>query len=153
MNTFFMFSTLFAIVGGFFWGWLLKRIDAKRGLVLTLQIWCVLLFMVLLPLQKWHFWLLGPMTGIALGGVWSCDRPLLLNMIPKEEAGRFFGFYYLTGKISSVIGPLLFGIILSLPVADEITRYKIAFGTLLAMTAAALFFIKKVQSRPHTNEG
>jgi UMF1 family MFS transporter len=119
INYFFLFSTIFAVIGGLFWSRFLKKSDSKKGLVLTLCLWSILLIIILLPLKKSFFWFIGPFTGIALAGTWSCDRPLLLSLIKDSESGRFFGFYYLTGKISSIIGPLIFGAILSIPYFSE----------------------------------
>lgn len=144
VNNFFLFATLFAIVGGFFWGAFVRRRGARQGLLWTLGVWTAVLAAVLLPLEKNHYWLIGPVTGIALGGTWACDRPLLLDLIPHTESGRFFGFYYLTGKVSSIIGPLLFGAILSLPLGDEPLRYRIAFASLLAMIVVAAICIRKI---------
>jgi UMF1 family MFS transporter len=144
INNFFLFSTMFAVIGGFFWGHFIRKYGAKKGLQLTLLLWTLLLLIVLFPFNKAFFWFLGPLTGIALAGTWSCDRPLLLSLINEGEAGRFFGFYYLTGKISSIIGPLLFGFILSLPIDSEATRYKCSFFSLFLMVTIALYFIKKI---------
>lgn len=145
INYFFFFSTIFAVIGGFFWGYFIKRNDSKRGLILTLSLWSILLLVILLPLQKSFYWFIGPLTGVALAGTWSCDRPLLLSLIKEGESGRFFGFYYLTGKISSIIGPMIFGIILSLPYFSETIRYKLAFFSLFLMIVTALTFIRKIK--------
>lgn len=144
INNFFLFSTIFAVMGGFFWGQVNKKYGSKKGLLATLIIWCFLLIIVVLPLRKETFWFLGPITGIALAGTWSCDRPLLLSLIDESEAGRFFGFYYLTGKISSIIGPLIFSSILLLPYKDEAFRYRLSFLSLFIMIFIATIFIKKI---------
>ncbi len=145
INYFFLFSTIFAVMGGLLWGYYIKKRDPRSGLILTLCLWCILLFIILLPLKKFFYWFIGPFTGIALAGTWSCDRPLLLSLIKEEESGRFFGFYYLTGKISSIMGPLIFGAILTIPFFNENIRYKLAFFSLLSMIFIALIFIIKVK--------
>ncbi len=144
INNFFLFSTVFAVIGGFFWGQFIRKYNSRKGLILTLLLWSFLLLLVLMPLSKAFFWFLGPITGIALAGTWSCDRPLLLSLINEGEAGRFFGFYYLTGKISSIIGPLIFSSILSLPIDNEALRYKLSFFSLFLMIIIALYFIMKI---------
>ncbi|HMN02072.1 MULTISPECIES: MFS transporter [Geobacter] len=150
VNYFLMFSTIFAVIGGLFWGWLVRRRGARTGLLATLALWIAALGMVCLPLAKEHYWILGPLSGIALGGVWACDRPLLLNMVPRERAGSFFGFYYLTGKFSSVVGPLLFGAILALPLGTEAIRYRLAFFSLLIMVIAATACIARIRPKQAT---
>ena len=41
----------------------------------------------------------------------SCSRSLMASLTPKEKQNEFFGFFALTGKATSFLGPLLFGII------------------------------------------
>ena len=38
----------------------------------------------------------------------------MAQLTPKEKTNEFFGFFALTGKATSFVGPLLFGIITSL---------------------------------------
>lgn len=144
INNFFLFSTVFATLGGLFWGVTVRRVGARTGLLWTLLLWCFLLLLVLFPITKTFFWFLGPITGFALAGTWSCDRPLLLSLIGKGESGRYFGFYYLTGKISSVVGPLIFGLLLSLPFHSDTLKYRLAFLSLLIMIMIATVCIKKI---------
>ena len=43
----------------------------------------------------------------------SCSRSLMAQLTPKKKQNEFFGFFALTGKATSFLGPLLFGIITS----------------------------------------
>ena len=41
----------------------------------------------------------------------SSSRSLLSKIIPVNKKNEFYGFFALTGKATSFVGPLLFGII------------------------------------------
>ncbi len=57
------------------------------------------------------FIILAVLVGTAQGGVQSLSRSLFGQLIPKENANEFFGFYNIFGKFAAVVGPLLVGII------------------------------------------
>jgi UMF1 family MFS transporter len=56
--------------------------------------------------------LIGIIAGPALGGTWVAQRIMVTEIAPKEKFGEYFGFSKLSGKVSSSIGPLIFGSIL-----------------------------------------
>ena len=57
------------------------------------------------------FWVAGVLIGLMVGPNQSCSRSLMAQLAPKEKQNEFFGFFALTGKATSFLGPLLFGII------------------------------------------
>ena len=57
------------------------------------------------------FWVAGVLLGLMVGPNQSCSRSLMSRLTPKEKQNEFFGFFALTGKATSFLGPLLFGII------------------------------------------
>jgi len=52
-------------------------------------------------------WVIAPVSGIAMGGVWCADRPYLIRLVPEHAVGEFFGLYSLVGRFASIVGPLL----------------------------------------------
>ena len=61
--------------------------------------------------QKEIFWVAGVLIGLMVGPNQSCSRSLMATLTPKEKQNEFFGFFALTGKATSFLGPFLFGII------------------------------------------
>jgi len=57
------------------------------------------------------FYVLAVVAGFGLGSVQSASRALMASLIPDGQEAKLFGFYALCGKSSSVIGPLLFGLV------------------------------------------
>ena len=46
--------------------------------------------------------------GLMAGPNQSSSRSLMSTLVPEDKKSQFFGFYSLTGKITSFIGPFLF---------------------------------------------
>lgn len=128
-----------AILGGLAFGKWVDRAGAKPVLQRVLGIWMFTLALAaavpLVPLPQPVFWLVAAGAGIALGGTWAADRPLMLLLTPPGRVGEFYGVYGMVGRFSAVLGPLIWGVIVSVlhwgrPVA--------VLSLLLAMVIAAV---------------
>ena len=104
-----------AAIGSFIFGYLEDKIGGKRVINISLV---VLVFSTLLAFiapyfnfQKEIFWVAGVLIGLMVGPNQSCSRSLMAKLTPKEKQNEFFGFFALTGKATSFLGPILFGII------------------------------------------
>ena len=145
-TTLFLVLTIPAIFGSYLAGMLSDRIGAKRTLVLTIAGWIVLLIaMVLVPSQK-AFWGVGLLIGLIFGGVPTTERPLLLSLVPKEEAGRFFSLMLLSSRAAAVAGPFIWAITVDVlePSLGTGFAYRAAVLTVVAMFAASLVLLRRV---------
>jgi UMF1 family MFS transporter len=109
---------IFAAIGSFTFGYIEDRIGVKNVINISLLI---LIFATLLAfIAPWTnfpkeiFWLAGVLLGTMIGPNQSCSRSFMSQIIPIEKKNEFFGFFALTGKATSFLGPLLFGIITTL---------------------------------------
>ena len=109
---------IFAAIGSFTFGYIEDQIGVKNVINISLLI---LIFATLLAfIAPWTnfpkeiFWLAGVLLGTMIGPNQSCSRSFLSQIIPIEKKNEFFGFFALTGKATSFLGPLLFGIITTL---------------------------------------
>ncbi len=104
-----------AVVGGFLWGIVVDRTSPKRSLDAVLLLWMVDLLaaaaIAYLHLPSWLFWIVACLAGIALGGTWAADRPLMLRLAPPEYLGEFYGLYSMVGRFANITGPFLWGVI------------------------------------------
>ena len=104
-----------AIPGGVVWGALADRIGPGRVLTISLFIWMTLfLFAVAIPWLSWPnhlYWVVGVLTGVAMPGVWTADRPYMLAFTPPQYLGEFFGLHGMVGKLGRVIGPFMWAFI------------------------------------------
>ncbi|MEE8257182.1 MAG: MFS transporter, partial [Acidobacteriota bacterium] len=60
---------------------------------------------------KSTFFGLAVFAGTGMGVVQAASRAMMASLIPKGREAEMFGFYAFCGKSSSILGPLIFGII------------------------------------------
>ena len=120
-------------IGSFVFGYLEDEIGVKNVINISLL---VLIFSTLLAYfapetsnPKQMFWVAGVFIGLMVGPNQSCSRSLMAQLIPSKKQNEFFGFFALTGKATSFLGPLLFGIIAKF------------YSQQLALWVVILFFI------------
>ena len=104
-----------AVAGGFLWGIVVDRTSPKRSLDAVLILWMVDLLgavaIAYLHLPSWLFWIVACLAGVALGGTWAADRPLMLRLAPPQYLGEFYGLYSMVGRFANITGPFLWGVI------------------------------------------
>lgn len=103
------------VVGGLCWGPVVDRLGPKRTLDVVLLLWLVVFGLVsaigALDLPGGLFWIAGPLAGIALGGTWTADRPLMLQLSPPRYLGQFYGLYAMVGRFAAIVGPVLWSLV------------------------------------------
>lgn len=148
-TTLFLVLTIPAIFGSYIYGIFVDRFGAKRSLEWTLAIWVVLLIgMVAVP-TKSAFWIVGLAIGLNFGGVPTAERPVLLSLVPDDEAGRYFSLMLLSARAAAVVGPLLWAFTvdgLEGPLGTAIA-YRAAVMTVAVMFAIALLVLRGVPAR------
>jgi MFS transporter, UMF1 family len=143
-----LFSTVFAVVGSTVAGFMTDRAGPKRTLVVVLVIWLVAIVLAATAVGKWMLFLAGPFVGIALGGMWTVGRVMLVALSPPEKIGEFFGLFSLAGKVSAVVGPALTAALLFIFGGGPF-GYRISIGSLALVMAGGLFFLLRVpDARP-----
>lgn len=144
LNNFFILSSVFAIFGSVLSGFISDRIGPKRTMSLVLFFWALTLSIAILSFKKGVFWIVGPMGGISLGATWAVSRALAIRIIPKSRLAEFFGVYGITGKISSLLGPIIWGAIILFLEPIGLLRYRFAIGCLLAFIILGYLFLERI---------
>ena len=106
---------VFAAIGSFLFGYLEDNIGVEKVINISL---IILVFSTMLAfIAPWTtfpkevFWLAGVLIGTMVGPNQSCSRSYMSQLTPNNKKNEFFGFFALTGKATSFLGPLLFGLI------------------------------------------
>ena len=143
-----LFSTVFAVVGSTLFGLLCDRAGPKRTLLVVLVLWLVAIVLAAGAVGAWMLFLAGPFVGVALGGMWTVGRVMLVALSPPEKLGEFFGLFSLAGKVSALFGPTLTALLL-FAFGDGAFGYRLAIGSLAVIMAAGIFFLLRVpDARP-----
>ncbi len=104
-----------AFGGALFWGRLAGWVGAKRSLMISLAIWCVVVIYACFGLKGAgrvaQFWMLGACIAVVLGGSQAISRSIFSKMIPPGKEAEFFSIYEVSERGTSWIGPLAFGLV------------------------------------------
>ncbi len=93
-------------------GWIADAVGARRTLVGCLAIWCVILVCAYFTTERWQFWCMGAALALVMGGTQSVSRAIMGSMTPRAKTAEFFGFFNLSCRATSMIGPILFSEVL-----------------------------------------
>lgn len=150
-----VFAIGFAVLGGFFWGWVTDRNGPKRTLELVLWVWmatfvfAAAIGIFALPLPC--LYLVAAVAGFAIGGVWASDRPYMLRLTPPDRVGEFYGLYGMVGRFSAITGPVTWALIFWFTVQVLGMEPRVGQGVGILLLVAQMFIawiiLRKVRDR------
>ena len=108
---FFLITQVSASLGAFLFGIIQDRIGARNTIFITLSLWLGVTLGAYFSTSKNTFYIVGNLAGLGLGSSQSAARALVGMFSPVEKSGEFFGFWGLFWKLSTAIGPLVFGVL------------------------------------------
>ena len=110
-------------------GLMSDRIGPRTTLIFILILWSLVGLGAALTYSKTLFWFVASAGALCLASVQVVSRSMITLMVRREQQVEIFGFYGISGKLSSAFGPLLFGLISLLSGSQR-----------AAMLAVGLFF-------------
>ena len=132
-----------AAIGSFVFGYIEDKIGVLRVINITLIVLIIATFLAYLApntiYSKPLFWFSGFLIGLMIGPNQSCSRSLMGTLTPKKHKSEFFGFFALTGKATSFLGPFLYGIISSLYGQQE------ALWVVISLFILGFIFFNKIE--------
>lgn len=152
-TTLFIVLTIPAVFGAWLWGRLTDRIGPKNTLMIVIGAWIVLLIAMIAAPSRQAFWIVGSMIGFIYGGVNVAERPMLLRLVPEEEAGRFFGLMVLSARAAAIVGPLIWALAVDglMPVFGKGIAYRAGVATVAIAMCVALFILRGVPDNFNTS--
>jgi UMF1 family MFS transporter len=146
----FIITQVTAMIGALGFGWLQDRIGAVPVYRFTLVFWVIAVLAIYLtpwvsiqltailgrPVEAQKVFLfVGAIAGLCLGSAQSAGRALVALMVPRHEAGRWFGFWGLAGKAAAIFGLVGIGLLqLWLGLANAILFCLLLFVAALVAT-------------------
>ena len=142
---FFVFSQLFAIAGSLAFGRIVPLVGAKRTLSWIWFGWLAALGLVAIsPSGRW-LWVAGPIIGFCLGSTWATARVLVMELSPKDQLAEMLGLAGLFARLSSIVGPLIWGVLVWDP-----AQYRSAVLVLIGLLAIGLWLLRRVPYQPQS---
>ncbi len=102
---------LTAVVGAFSFGYVQDRIGHVPTIALTLLGWMVMVVLAWSAQGPGMFWLAANVAGICMGASQSGGRALVGLLSPATRRAEFFGLWGLAVKLSSILGPVTYGLV------------------------------------------
>jgi UMF1 family MFS transporter len=94
----------------FLFGWLAKRITAKRAILLALAVYAGIGIVGYRMRTASDFYLLAILVGMVQGGSQALSRSLFSTIIPAHKSAEFFAFFGVFDKFAGIFGPALFAL-------------------------------------------
>ncbi|MDI7742822.1 MFS transporter [Lysinibacillus fusiformis] len=141
----YLVSTIATVIGSMIFGYIAKAIGAKQAVTIVSIIMIIALFLAVFATTQGMFWIAGSLFGVSLGSMWVTSRTLIIELSPDEKRGQFFGLFAFSGKVSSIIGPAIYGTV-TLVMKDYGTlASRVALGSLIILTVIGLLIHLKVK--------
>jgi UMF1 family MFS transporter len=132
------FGILASVFGGLGGGRLTGRIGPRRALHFALYVW----------MTAWIFGLAAAATdakplgvvlvimgGFALGTTWAADRTYMATITPPDRYAEFYGLYATVGRFATILGPLIWALIVDYAGWGRTTAMSALFGFLVIARA------------------
>lgn len=113
------------ILGAILTGLLIKQEKAKKALFFSIVLGGISFILLGLSKTLLIFTIIIMFAAIVWGAIFALSRAVYTQITPEEHRGKCFGLYSIAARSSSIIGPLIWGLIVSV-IFKEIVGYKIA---------------------------
>ncbi|MFX0592576.1 MFS transporter [Melissospora conviva] len=125
-------------------GALARFIGAWKTVLMSLVLWTgVIIAAFRLPAEApLQFMMLGAAIGLVLGGSQALSRSLFSQLIPAGKEGEYYGFYEISDKGTSWLGPLAFGLVFQLT-----HSYRVGLVSLLVFFLVGFLLLLAVPMR------
>ncbi len=97
------------VIGAYLFGWMVDRAGGKRTLIFSILLLILDVFWLYFATTAFQFYIIASIAGFAMAGIQSTSRTMVGMFSPPGRSAEFYGFFALTGRTSSFIGPAVFG--------------------------------------------
>jgi UMF1 family MFS transporter len=88
---------------------MVDKFGGKRTLVFSILLLIADIFWLYFAQTVNEFFIIAAIAGFAMAGIQSTSRTMVGMFSPPGRSAEFYGFFALTGRTSSFIGPAVFG--------------------------------------------
>ncbi len=134
-------TNIAAGIGSCIFSFIENKLGSKNTIILSLICIFIISFIILFVDQKNLFIILAIILSTFFGPVQSASRVYFAKSIPENKKFEFFGFYSFSGKVTSFIGPVLYG-----TVAFIFSSPQLGLASLLLLFTIGLILMIKVDN-------
>jgi UMF1 family MFS transporter len=123
----------------FLFGKLASKMGTKKAIYLSLTIYTLIAIAGYFLYHEWQFWVLGAAVATVQGGSQALSRSLIGRLMPKSKSAEFYGFFSVSEKFASIIGPALFGV-----VSTIMGESRLSIVSLIIFFAFGIYLLSRV---------
>jgi UMF1 family MFS transporter len=131
MITALLMTQFIGIPCAFLFGMVAARTGALNGVFIGLAVYVLISVLGYFMSTPAHFFALAALVGMVQGGTQALSRSLFASMIPRHKSSEFFAFFSVFERYAGVLGPLIFGLVVS----------RAGSGRIAILAVAAFFII------------
>ena len=134
-------TNIAAGLGSWFFSFIEHKFGSKNIIVFSLICIFIISAIILLINEKNNFIIFAIILSSFFGPIQSASRVYYAKIIPNGKKYEFFGFYSFSGKVTSFIGPVLYGTI-----SYMFSSPKLGMASLMLLFAIGLIILIKVEN-------
>lgn len=132
-----------ALIGSLVFNKIASRTGTLAAILISIVGWAIALGAALvIPPSNASFYGLAVLIAIVLGGIQALSRSYFSTLIPSGTEAEYFALYEISDKGTSWIGPLLFGLVVSLTAS-----YRYALASLAVFLVAGALLLLHTRRR------
>ena len=86
----------------------------KKAITISLIIYTIVAVVGYFMSKDWHMFLLGFGVATVQGGSQALSRSLIGKLMPKSKSAEFFGFFSVSEKFNTILGPIIMAVVTKL---------------------------------------
>ena len=106
-----LLTQLIGVPGSILYGRFAAKTGSKKALLIGIACYIAVVLYAWKMTEAWQFWVLAGAVGLLQGGVQAISRSYYSLLIPQEKASEYFGFFSISSRFASILGPLMFAVI------------------------------------------
>ena len=141
-------AIIISIIGGYVFGKAADKYGPRKLTLISLVCWMLSLSVAIIATefdQLWLIYVTGVLGGFNIGGIFAVDRVFMTRLSPEKHLGEFYGLYSTVGRFATIIGPLLWGLIVN---TLGLGRNPALFS-LIILLLISFFIIRGVSDEQH----
>ncbi len=99
-----------SVIGAYISGWIADKRSGKESLVVFLLLMIGAIAGLFVVDTVLGFYIIGGVAGLALSSVQAVSRATVGALSPPGRSAEFCGFFAVAGRMSSFLGPTIYGI-------------------------------------------
>jgi len=133
-------AIIVSIFGGYIFGRASDKYGPRKLILISIFCWIISLTFAIIATtynQTWLIYVTGILGGFNIGGIFAVDRVFMTRLSPEKYLGEFYGLYSTIGRFATILGPLLWGLIVN---TLNLGR-NIAMGSLIVLLIISFYII------------